>query len=179
MGPVTQSHRTAAAPRAHPFPPATAGFTLIELLVVLVIVGVTAGLIAVNLSDDGERRAEREARRLAGALEHAAALAQWRGETLGVSADGGAYRFWRRGADDRWSALGDDDILAPHALPAGITVVPAMFSGAPVPADAILPFRASGRNEPYALSLFSPAWSFYLTGDPLNRVQIAAATASR
>jgi hypothetical protein len=116
---------------------------------------------------------------LAGALEHAAALAQWRGETLGVSADGGAYRFWRRGADDRWSALGDDDVLAPHTLPAGITVVPATFAGAPVPADAILPFRASGRNEPYALSLSSPAWSFYLTGDPLNRVQIAAATVSR
>ena len=35
------------------------------------------------------------------------------------------------------------------------------------------------RNEPYALWLSSPAWSFYLTGDPLNRVQIATATGSR
>ncbi len=169
----------AAAFRSRPFLPATGGFTLVELLVVLVILGVAAGLIAVNLPSDGEYRVEREARRLAGALEHAAALAQWRGETLGVSADGGAYRFWRRGADDRWSALVDDDVLAPHALPAGIAVVPTTFAGAPVATDAILPFRASGRNEPYALSLYSPAWSFYLTGDPLNRVQIATATASR
>jgi general secretion pathway protein H len=179
VGSVTQSRRTTAAPRSHPLPSASAAFTLIELLVVLVILGVTAGLIAVNLSDDGEHRAEREARRLAGALEHAAALAQWRGETLGVSADGGAYRFWRRGADDRWSALGDDDVLAAHAMPVGITVVAASFAGAPVAADAILPFRATGRNEPYALSLSSPAWSFYLSSDPLNRVQIGAAVASR
>ncbi len=168
----------ATVPRAFAGLPAAAGFTLIELLVVLVILGVAAGLIAVNFEGDGEHRAEREARRLGGALEHAAALAQWRGETLGVSADGGGYRFWRRDADNRWSALGDDDVLAPHALPAGITVVPATFAGAPVPADAILPFRASGRNEPYALSLSSSAWSFYVTGDPLNRVQIAAAAVS-
>lgn len=174
---LTHARGIATAPRAFASILA-AGFTLIELLVVLVILGVAAGLIAVNFAGDGEHRAEREARRLAGALEHAAALAQWRGETLGVSADGGVYRFWRRDADDRWSALGDDDVLAPHALPAGITVVPATFAGAPVGADAILPFRASGRNEPYALSLSSSAWSFYVTGDPLNRVQIAAAAVS-
>jgi general secretion pathway protein H len=179
VGPVTRPRRIAAGRYAFPLLLASAGFTLVELLVVLVILGVAAGLIAVNLSSDGERSAEREAKRLAGALEHAAALAQWRGETLGVSADGPAYRFWRRGTDDRWRALGDDDVLAPHALPAGVTVVAATFAGAPVPADSILPFRASGRNEPYALWLSSPAWSFYLTGDPLNRVQIAAATGSR
>ncbi len=155
------------------------GFTLIELLVVLVVLGIAASLIAANLEGDERRGTDREARRLAGALEHAAALAQWRGETLGISADGRGYRFWRRGADDRWSALADDDVLAPHALPAGIAVATASFAGAPVTADAILPFRTSGRNEPYALILGSPAWSVYITGDPLNRVAVAAPADSR
>lgn len=151
-----------------------AGFTLLELLVVVVVVGIAAGLIAVNLDGDERRASEREARRLADALEHAAALAQWRGETLGVSADGSGYRFWRRGAEDRWGALADDDVLVPHRLPAAITVTPASYAGAPVAADAILPFRASGRNEPYALALTSPTWTFLVTADPLNRVQVAA-----
>jgi type II secretion system protein H len=155
------------------------GFTLLELLVVLVVLGIAASLIAANLEGNERRGTDLEARRLAGALEHAAALAQWRGETLGISADGRGYRFWRRGADDRWSALADDDVLAPHTLPAGIAVAPATYAGAAVTADAILPFRASGRNEPYALMLGSPAWSVHITADPLNRVQIAAPVVSR
>lgn len=156
--------------------PHVAGFTLIELLVVLVVLGIAAGLIAVNLGGDDRRTAQREADRLAGALEHAAALAQWRSETLGVSAEGRGYRFWRRGADDRWTALAGDDVLAPRALPANLTVTPSTYAGTPIPADAILPFRASGRNEPYALLLASPAGSIVVAGDPLNRVQVASRT---
>jgi len=157
-----------------------AGFTLIEMLIVVVVIGIASAFVIVNLGGGGDRRtAEREATRLAGALEHAAALAQWKGETLGVSADGSAYRFWRRGVDNRWAALADDDVLAPRALPAEFTISPTAYAGAPVAADAILPFRPSGRNEPYALLLASPAWSLVVAGDPLNRVQVAAHAASR
>jgi general secretion pathway protein H len=154
--------------------PRARGFTLVEVLVVVVVIGIASGIVIANLGGDDLRRTEREARRLAGALEHAAALAQWKSETLGVSADGGTYRFWRRGADARWVAVGDDDVLAPHALPAEITVRLASYAGAPVAADAILPFRPSGRNEPYALVLASTAWSQTVAGDPLNRVHVAA-----
>ena len=143
------------------------------------IIGLVAGVVILGVGGDERRTAEREAKRLAGALEHAAAAAQWRAETLGVSADGAGYRFWRRGADDRWSALADDDVLAPRALPAGISVTPVVFAGAPVPPDAILPFRASGRNEPYALVVGSPAWSLEVAADPLNRVHVAAVADSR
>ncbi len=174
MGPVA-ARAWKQRPRARIRARRGAGFTLIELLVVVAIVAIAAGLVVVNLPDSGEYRAEREARRLAGALEHAAAVAQWRGETLGVSADGTAYRFWRRGDDDRWSALGDDDVLAAHALPAGLAVAPSTWAGAPVLPNAILPFRPSGRNEPYALALTSSRWSFVVIADPLNRVQIVAA----
>jgi hypothetical protein len=42
-----------------------------------------------------------------------------------------------------------------------------------VPADAILPFRASGRNEPYAVTMTSPSGSVLISADPLNRVSFA------
>jgi general secretion pathway protein H len=155
------------------------GFTLIEMLVVIVVIGLAAGVAVVNFGSDDRRAAEGEAKRLAAALEHAAELAQWRGEMLGVSADGTGYRFWRRGAGDAWTPLGDDEELAPRAMPAQWSVRPESFAGAPVPADAILPFRASGRNEPYALLLATPELSLVIAGDPLNRVQFAAVAASR
>lgn len=155
------------------------GFTLVETLIVVVVIAIASALAIVNLGGGDRRAAEREAARLAGALEHAAALAQWNGETLGVSADGRSYRFWRRDADDRWAALVDDEVLAPRTLPAELAVTPATYAGAPVPVDAVLPFRPSGRNEPYALVLASPAWSLVVAGDPLNRVQVAARAASR
>jgi general secretion pathway protein H len=169
-----------AARRVTPFACRTAGgFTLIELLVVLVIVGLGAGLVALSLGSDERRTTEREAKRLAGALEHAAATAQWRAETLGVSAEGSGYRFWRRGTDDRWEAILNDDILSPRTLPAGISVTPAAYAGAPVAPDAILPFRPSGRNEPFTLVVGSSTWFLEIDADPLNRVHFAVTADSR
>jgi general secretion pathway protein H len=173
---LIRSRAQRAAPIAQP---RDAGFTLIELLVVLVIVGLGAGLVAMSIGSDEQRTTEREAKRLAGALEHAAAVAQWRAETLGVSADGGGYRFWRRGSDNRWSAIVSDDVLAARMLPAGISVVLIAYAGAPVAADAILPFRASGRNEPFTLVVGSSTWSLQIDADPLNRVHLAVAADSR
>lgn len=148
-------------------------FTLIELLVVLVVIGVAASLVYVNLGGDHARAAEREAKRLAGALEHAALLAQWTGETLGVSADGRTYRFWRRSAGDRWSSVADDDVLAPHTLANDLAVSTATYAGAPTTAGAIIPFRPSGRNEPFVLVLTSPGGIITIAADPLNRVHVA------
>jgi general secretion pathway protein H len=156
----------------------TRGFTLVEVLVVVVVIAIASGVVIANLGGDNRSRTEREAKRLAGALEHAAALAQWKGETLGVSAEGAAYRFWRRRGDDRWIALDDDAVLAPRVLPADFTITPASYAGAPVAEDAVLPFRPSGRNEPYALLLANSAWSVLVAGDPLNRVQFAAQAVS-
>jgi general secretion pathway protein H len=157
---------------------ASSGFTLIEVLIAIAVIAIASALIVVSVGSDDRRSTEREALRLAGALEHAAALAQWRRETLGVSAQAQGYRFWHRGADGRWSPLQDDDVLAPRMLPGNLTLGAASYAGAPVAPDSILPFRPSGRNEPYALTLASRAWSLVILGDPLNRVQVAARPAS-
>jgi type II secretion system protein H len=155
------------------------GFTLAETLVVILVIGLAAGLAYVRLDSDPRQTVEREARRLAAALEHAAALAQWRNQTLGVAASGAGYRFWRReaGVDgDRWVPMIDDEVLAPHALPERIAATVRDYAGQSVSADAILPLASSGRNEPYTIEVGSPEWRVLLAADPLNRVALTAAS---
>ncbi len=154
-----------------------AGFTLAEILVVLIVIGLAAGLAYARFDGDPRRTVEREGMRLAAALEHVAQLAQWKDETLGVSVGGNGYRFWRRSAGgSTWEAMSTDDVLQPHLLPAPLSVTPREYAGLPVGADAILPLRASGRNEPYVIEIASPEWFTLLTADPLNRVALAGPT---
>jgi general secretion pathway protein H len=152
------------------------GFTLVEMLVVLLVIGLAAGLAYARLEADPRQTLEHESRQLAAALEHAALLAQWRSEPLGISASGNSYRFWRRGSDansDLWVALSDDDVLAAHILPAPLYAAAREYAGRPVAADAILPLRPSGRNEPYAIEIASDQWRVLVLADPLNRVAIS------
>ena len=152
----------------------SAGATLVEILVVLVILGLVAG-VAVALVDPGERGVSaREARNFAGALEYAAARAQWRNEMLGVSADRAVVRYWRRdAANDRWTALDDDDVLRTHVLPAPLEAMAYTYAGRAVAANAIVPLRASGRNEPFAFVLATPGYRTLVAIDPLNRASVA------
>ena len=70
-----------------------------------------------------------------------------------------------------------DDVLEPRALPASLRVTVREYAGLPVAADAILPLRASGRNEPYVIQIASPEWFTLLAVDPLNRVTLTGAIA--
>ncbi len=152
------------------------GFTLVEMMVVLLVIGLAAGLAYARLDRDPRQTLERESRQLAAALEHAALLAQWRSEPLGVSAGGSVYRFWRRASTtggDGWIALSDDDALAAHALPAPLSAAAREYAGRPVAADTILPLRPSGRNEPYAIEIASDQWRVLVVADPLNRVAVS------
>jgi general secretion pathway protein H len=155
---------------------AGAGFTLVEILVVLAIVAIAATAAVVSYDGSDRDRASREARRFAGALEHAAARAQARSETLGASAADGTWRFWRRDAGTgAWQPLADDDTaLAPRALPAPMRLASTSYSGRDVPADTIVAFRPTGRNEPFTFELASRDARFILAGDPLNRIAVVA-----
>lgn len=154
-----------------------AGFTLLEILVVIAILALAAGIAVATVDRDERGALEREARRFAGALEYAAQRAQLRHETLGVSASGGEWRFWRRAADGRWLALSDDAPLAPRALPAPLDAAPLLYAGRPLSGQAIVPLRSSGRNEPYAFVLATPSYQAVVSADPLNRVVVEQAVA--
>ena len=164
LAPLTVRHRRPSAA-------GVAGFTLIEILVVIVVLGIAAAAASIAYSGDDAGAATREARRFAGAIEHAAARAQVRAETLGVSAESAGWRFWRRDPErGTWQPLADDDVLAPRSLPAAMQLRAANFAGAPVAADAILPLRPSGRNDPFAFTLAASTVTLEVAADPLNRV---------
>jgi type II secretion system protein H len=156
------------------------GFTLIEVLVVVAILAIAATVAIVAYDGDERGAVTREARRLAGAMEHASLRAQVRAETLGISAEGSHWRFWRRASGQaQWQPVTDDDVLRTHALPELMRVVPLRYAGRPLAADAIVPLRPTGRNEPYALALEGRATTVVLAADTLNRVTLAAGEISR
>ena len=150
------------------------GFTLIEVLVVMAIIAIAVGVALVAYDGNDRDRANREARRFAGALEHAAARAQVRAETLGASASESTWRFWRRDPESgRWQPLTDGDtVLAAYTLPEPMRIAPTSYSGREVTADAIVPFRPTGRNEPFTFELTSRDARLVLAGDPLNRIAV-------
>jgi type II secretion system protein H len=89
------------------------GFTLVEILVALAIVAIASGAAWLAWRGGGDAALRREASRFAGAIEYAAQRAQWRHEDLGVSADAGGWRFWRRDRErNAWLLIADDDVLA-------------------------------------------------------------------
>jgi type II secretion system protein H len=155
---------------------ASGGFTLVEILVVIVILGIAAGFAVALAAPDERDVAAREARRFAGALEYAAQRAQWRNETLGVSAAGHVVRYWRRDPTDMsWRVVVGDDVLRVHALPDVIDAMALAYAGRALAADAIVPLRPSGRNEPFAFVFATPRTRTVIAVDPLNRASIASA----
>jgi general secretion pathway protein H len=148
------------------------GFTLIEVLVTLVVIGIAIALVSLTYGHDSAAEIRHEADRLRSALEHATEVAQWRRVPIVWQADGPTYRFLHQVADGRWEAE-TDEVLAAHALPAGVrlsAIGPAGSAIAP-----LVTLRASGRNDPYTLLLESTAGSWVVRADPLNRVALAPA----
>ncbi len=140
---------------------------------VLVILALAAGLASVAWDGDERGGAERQARLFAGALEHAAARAAVRAETLGVSTNGTGWRFWHREPGrSAWAPISDDDVLRPKSLPQGLTLAAQSYAGAPIAADTMVLLRATGRNEPFEFALTGRHTRVVLAADPLNRIAL-------
>ena len=95
-----------------------------------------------------------------------------------VSAEQRVIRYWRRNPESgRWQLVVDDDVLRAHALPDPLDAMALAFAGRVVASNAIVPLRASGRNEPFAFALAAPGWRTVVALDPLSRVSIAGPSA--
>ena len=53
--------------------------------------------------------------------------------------------------------------------------VPHSYAGGPLRPDAIVPLRASGRNEPFSFVLASEQQQAVVSADPLGRVAVGNA----
>jgi general secretion pathway protein H len=154
------------------------GFTLLEILVVVAILAIAAGTALLVVDRDERSVVAREARRFAGAIEYAAARAQMRGETVGIGVSDAGWRFYVLAPDGKWAPLSGDDALAARALPTPLTAQALAYAGRAIEADAIVPLRASGRNDPFAFVLTTTRWRATLSSDPLARVTIAGPEAA-
>ena len=149
-----------------------AGFTLVEILVTLAVIGIAIAAVTLAFGHDSAAQLRQESDRLRSALEHAAEVAQWRRMDLVWQADQQGYRFLRPSADGIWQEE-TDEVLAAHRLPADAGLRASGPAGGAIPSRLTL--HASGRNDPYTLVLASPAGSWTIAGDPLNRVRAAVA----
>lgn len=136
----------------------------------LVVVGIGLGLITLSMGHDSASALRQETERLRSALEHASQLAQWRHTPLLWEADATGYRFSTVSSDGTL-VQENDETLAWHPLASDVRM--RVTDAAGVSAPLRLLFRASGRNDPYAVAIESSAGAWRIAGDPLNRVRAA------
>jgi general secretion pathway protein H len=86
------------------------GFTLIELLVVLVIIGLTLGLVTVNMGPSQRQAMQQDAQRVALLLQLARDEAIVRNRPIAFEASEQGYRFLVRDGRE-WKTLPQDDML--------------------------------------------------------------------
>lgn len=98
------------------------GFTLIEVMIVVLIIGVTLGLVGVNLMRDDRDRVKEEADRLAMVLSAARDEAILQGRVLVVDLRRDGYQFLRIGSDGKPVPIEGDDSFLPRRLPNGMTL---------------------------------------------------------
>lgn len=162
-------------------PARVAGFTLIEMLVVLIIVGVTLGMVSVNLTPDNRQVLESEAQRLALLFEQARDEAVTSARAIAWSAGpngAGSYQFWRRGVDSTWASLDDVQIFRPRQLQSPVKLTNLVINENRAAPEERLIFSPSGFNAPFELALASGAERLTINGDAGGRIRIAAANAN-
>lgn len=146
------------------------GFTLVELLVVLVIIGITLGMVTLQLMPDNRAALHQESERLALLLENAELEAQASGRSLAWSGVASHYYFWKKNDYDDWVRIEDDKLFRPRDLPDGIRIIQITVEGQPLkPADKLL-LSANSFSLPFSIRLGNQYGSMRITGKSTGEV---------
>ena len=133
---------------------AAAGFTLIELMVVLVIIGVLAAMVRINVGDNNARQARQEAAVLIQMMNALREKAVLEGQEYGLRFEPQAYQLMRFEAD-QWQAVN-----TPVNMAAGLALALTLEGrDQPLSPRSNTPhvlWLSSDENTPFALHFESP-----------------------
>lgn len=99
---------------------ASSGFTLVELMVVIVLIGVLASMVHINLGDNNARNARQEADVLQSLMHGLREKAVLDGQEYGLRLEPGAYQLMRFELN-RWEAV-DTRVSLPFGLVLNLTL---------------------------------------------------------
>jgi general secretion pathway protein H len=153
---------------------AAGGFTLLEMLVVVLIMGLLVGLVRVVVQPDARGQLRVEAERLAQLLDLAAAEARLSGQTLGWTASGPAYQFWRFREETGWLEIIDSDLLRARVLPPGMTIAALSVENRPRRGAMRLEFVPDVPPLLFAIELASGAERYVVAATPAGMVRALA-----
>lgn len=130
------------------------GFTLVEIMVVMVIIGITLGMVSLNVVPSPRQELQKEAQRLALLLQLARDEAIVRNRLVTFEATSERYHFLVRN-ETRWDLITGDDMLREREF----ANAPVSLLLDPTSAGTINPLRITfGRepvDKPFVLTLAS------------------------
>ncbi|MBA5685705.1 GspH/FimT family pseudopilin [Rugamonas apoptosis] len=147
------------------------GFTLIELLVVMVILGVTLGLVSLNVLPSRQQGMQQEAQRIALLLQLARDEAIVRNRLIAFEAESDRYRFLVRN-EQQWQTVTGDDLLREREFKhAPITLLldpPSTMPGA----SLRITFGREPVDKPFVLTLASDSGTVAIRADGIGHFTV-------
>lgn len=147
------------------------GFTLIELLVVMVILGVTLGLVSLQMSPGQQQSMQQEAQRIALLLQLARDEAIVRNRQVAFEASSDSYRFLVRN-ERQWDEIQNDDLLRQRDFknrPVSLLLEPAPT--VPGPTLRIV-FGREPVDKPFVLTVASDAGRVAIRADGIGHFTV-------
>jgi general secretion pathway protein H len=147
------------------------GFTLVEIMVVMVIIGITLGLVSLNVMPSPRQDLQAEARRLSLLLQLARDEAIVRNRLITFEATPDRYHFLVRN-ETRWDLITHDDLLRERAF----KNAPLTLMLDPASAGTVNPLRITfGRepvDKPFTLTLATSGYQVAIRADGVGHFTV-------
>lgn len=148
------------------------GFTLIEIMVTIAIIAIFAGVSLANYSVKGRSALVADVKKFAIALEHAQEETQITGETIGLGALDGGYRFLRMNDTGEWAPMPGNREGLEGEEPGFTVEMDGIHEEGTIADGPILVFAAGWRLEIFRISIARGDDKVYLVSDIFGRVTI-------